>query len=312
MNAVEEYHEFTHNGKDQKHKRRNRRFMVLHKYGMNVAMSDSNSDPKAEEISMDLTTIKQSCRLLGYDMDDIAANAPSEKPYMTYLAFPDEILANVRDMERWIKSKDWYRIRGIPWTRGWLLHGLPGTGKTALVRGVAELLDMPIIIMDMSTFSNQDFSKTWRNSVANYSPCIMLLEDIDGVFNGRENVRKSLDGNVLTFDCLLNTLDGVDKSGGVFTIITTNKPETLDSALCLGDDVKSSRPGRIDRAIKLDVMDECCRRKIAGIILNECPEEQERIVREGEGCTAAQFQEMCSGLALRQYWERKDVDLNKG
>jgi hypothetical protein len=105
-------------------------------------------------------------------------------------------------------------------------------------------------------------------------PCIALIEDIDNVFHGRENISrkhgmmsflmasKKKDGEAdqpppspLTFDCLLNCLDGVDRCDGVFTIVTTNSIDKIDPAL--GQPRKlpdgtvefiSSRPGRIDKA----------------------------------------------------------------
>jgi SpoVK/Ycf46/Vps4 family AAA+-type ATPase len=56
----------------------------------------------------------------------------------------------------------------------------------------------------------------------------------------------------LTFDCLLNVLDGVERLEGVFVIITTNDITKVDPAIGqpTGDN-GSTRPGRIDRVIEL-------------------------------------------------------------
>lgn len=78
---------------------------------------------------------------------------------------------------------------------------------------------------------------------------IALIEDIDGVFHGRQNVLRgeSGQGSRLTFDCVLNCLSGVQTADGVFTVITTNHLELVDPALgrpmASGD---ASRPGRLD------------------------------------------------------------------
>ena len=40
-----------------------------------------------------------------------------------------------------------YTERGIPYRRGYLLHGIPGSGKSSLVAAVASELKLPIYLM---------------------------------------------------------------------------------------------------------------------------------------------------------------------
>ena len=127
-----------------------------------------------------------------------------------------------------------------------MLYGPPGTGKTALARAFAEDLNMPIYVYNLAEMGNHDLMKAWAEMQMNV-PCIALIEDIDNVFHGRENVARKNAGfsddhgpakkdddegrrprprhawpRPLTFDCLLNCLDGVERADGIFTIITTN------------------------------------------------------------------------------------------
>ena len=46
----------------------------------------------------------------------------------------DEDIKNLllEDAKDFLASEDWYAERGIPWRRGYLLHGCPGSGKTSL------------------------------------------------------------------------------------------------------------------------------------------------------------------------------------
>jgi SpoVK/Ycf46/Vps4 family AAA+-type ATPase len=145
------------------------------------------------------------------------------------------------------------------------------------------------------------------------TPCIALVEDIDSIFNGRKNIRNTNNNlDLLTFDCFLNCIDGIQNTDGLFLIVTTNKIELLDSALGIPRTNKnqnetyiSTRPGRIDRAFELKILDKDCRIKIAKRILSDCPEFIDKIIEIGNGDTGAQFQERCTQIALKNFWERK-------
>src|SRR5438046_10532869 len=82
----------------------------------------------------------------------------------------------------------------------------------------------------------------------------------------------------LHFDCLLNCLDGVERSDGVFTIITTNDVSKIDPALGLPRKLPdgtvefiSTRPGRIDKAVELTYMEPEDKKRLARRILGDYP-----------------------------------------
>jgi hypothetical protein len=254
-------------------------------------------------------------RILKYKIDDIGEDQ-DDKRSLNVLAFPKEIDALVDEIERWKNSEKWYRKRSIPWKRGWLLWGIPGTGKTSLAKAIGQYLDLPIHVFDLSGMSNYEFYREWSGMLSS-TPCIALVEDIDSVFVGRENVRnKNNNMDLLTFDCFLNCIDGVQNTDGLFLIITTNRVEMLDEALGKPRTDKdpngtniSTRPGRIDRAFELKKLDKDCRIKIAKRILSDCCQYIDSIVEKGDGDTGAQFQERCTQIALKDFWENnKDVE----
>ena len=46
---------------------------------------------------------------------------------------------------------------------------------------------MPIYVFNLAQMSNHELMKAWTEMQVNV-PCIALIEDIDNVFHGRENV----------------------------------------------------------------------------------------------------------------------------
>lgn len=72
----------------------------------------------------------------------------------------------------------WYAQRGLPYRRGYLFFGPPGTGKTSLSLALAGELRLPLYILSLSTGSLTDEMLTML-FVGLPKKCIVLLEDID-------------------------------------------------------------------------------------------------------------------------------------
>ncbi len=64
----------------------------------------------------------------------------------------DELIAErlTHDVNEWIDSSKWYIDRGIPYRRGYLLHGPPGSGKSSFIFALAGKLNYNICILNLS------------------------------------------------------------------------------------------------------------------------------------------------------------------
>lgn len=154
-----------------------------------------------------------------------------------------------KDLQEFIESKEWYKERGIPYRRGYLLHGPPGCGKTSFVKAIAGEIGYNIYEMQLSKLNDDSLSQLM--SVISRK-AILLFEDADAVFVSRvQDEEKSHENDALSgklkvresksqisFSGLLNAIDGVASVEDYIIFMTTNRIEKLDSALI--------RPGRID------------------------------------------------------------------
>lgn len=306
LDALELYNRYKRESDDGQRRYQIKRVAGVGKYrkGRGSYGSDGGGAEEGRAAPVD-TTDQPDRRYLQWQRSQLGMPSPDD-PWQS-LAFPPAVAEAVLEAKRWLASQNWYKEIGVNWRRGWLLYGPPGSGKSSLVRAIAQQLDLPVVVFDLASFSNDEFVSLWRELMTS-TPCVALLEDIDAVFHGRDNTLGE-EGGGLTFDCLLNCLGGVESADGVLTVVTTNRPETLDPAL--------TRPGRLDRHLELGYMDEDCRRLVAQRILSRWPEEIEPQVHLGglighqndDGSikrypdTPAEFTDRCCRIALRRYWE---------
>jgi len=159
----------------------------------------------------------------------------------TIVIEPEKQSKLLADIDWFISSPEWYHSRGIPYRRGYLFSGPPGTGKTSIVLGIATYLRRPICILSLSSVPSDTALFAAISDAPNNS--IILIEDIDCATAsavGPASVKsdETQDGMGVTKAGLLNALDGISVPDGRIFIMTTNHPERLDPAIV--------RPGRVD------------------------------------------------------------------
>ena len=196
---------------------------------------------------------------------------------MSTVVLDDEQKAGIlQDMNDFLKPKTarWYANRGIPYRRGYLFHGPPGTGKSSLSFAIAGLFGLDIYCLSLTeiTLTEEDLILLFNTLPKR---CVVLLEDIDCAGVSRPEPKKKSSKtkkskknkkskkapdtsdssdedetipsrgpklkNAITISGLLNAIDGVASQEGRVLIMTTNYPDKLDTALI--------RPGRCDLKI---------------------------------------------------------------
>lgn len=312
VKAVEGYYnEFAEGGSRDK---KSRRFMVQRKYGtLGHMMVAHRSLGKSAADDEDLQSGRRGAanefwmmgRLVSWHESEIGEGTVDTHKAMEMLAYPPEIDVLYENMVQWKASEDWYKERGIPWKIGMLLHGKPGTGKSAFVRASAIDMDMPVFILDIATMTNEEFVGAWELALT-YAPVMVLIEDMDAVFRGRKRVDTMTGG--LTFDCLLSRISGVENSDGVALFMTTNDLKSIDPAIgqVAEDATATTRPGRIDAIVEFKIMRPEERQRLAERIMRGMERQViTEMVWAGEDETGAQFQARCTKAALDFYWKKK-------
>lgn len=135
------------------------------------------------------------------------------------------------DLGRFLQQEDDYARLGLPWHRGYMFEGPPGTGKTSFARALANHFKLDVYYIPLADMSGD--SNLLQMIAAVRPRSVLLLEDVD-VFHAAMDRDEAPDGgdkDGFTLSGLLNALDGVATPHGLVFIATSNRPDVLDDAL---------------------------------------------------------------------------------
>ncbi len=154
----------------------------------------------------------------------------------------------VNDLQMFLESGEMYRSLGIPWRRGYLFHGAPGTGKSSIIKALASHFELNLYYMSLADVSSD--SQLIKAVSRIDGKGVLLLEDVDvyGSVQDREGDEKNKSNDKgPTLSALLNILDGPATPDGLISFLTTNHRDRLDPALI--------RNGRIDVSEEISLPD---------------------------------------------------------
>jgi ATP-dependent Clp protease adapter protein ClpS len=189
-----------------------------------------------------------------------------------------------RNALKFVRSRDGLRALGQSTRKGILLYGPPGTGKTHTIRYLAS--NLPGHTTLIITAGQVGLLGAYMSLARLLQPALVVIEDVDLIARDRESMGGPCEESLL--NRLLNEMDGLKDNADILFVLTTNRPEQLESAL-------SGRPGRIDQAIEVPLPDDVGREKLVrlygrGLVLTSAVVAE--AVRRSEGVSAAFIKEM--------------------
>ena len=177
---------------------------------------------------------------------------------------------DLQEIIDFLKQPEKFRSVGAKMPRGILLMGPPGTGKTLLAKATAFEAKVPFFSISGSEFIEmyvgvgasrvRDMFKEARKR----APALIFIDEIDSVGRVRgTGLGGGNDEREQTLNQILAEMDGFSGHEAVVVLAATNRPDVLDPALL--------RPGRFDRKVMLELLQQTARVDILKVHSRKVP-----------------------------------------
>ncbi|KAL2480793.1 Calmodulin-interacting protein [Abeliophyllum distichum] len=149
--------------------------------------------------------------------------------------------------------------------RGVLLHGPPGTGKTSLAISCAHDAGINLFSVNGREIKDQNHGDGVEALLETFdiasqaAPAVVFIDELHAIAPARNDGGEELSQRMVA--ALLDLMDGINRTDGIFIIAATNKPDSIDPAL--------RRPGRLDKEIEIGVPSPIQRYEILLALLSD-------------------------------------------
>ena len=211
------------------------------------------------------------------------------------------VKAHLIEAVQWpLKYPHLFEEAGIRPTKGILISGPPGCGKTLLAKAIANESGVnfisvkgPALLSKYVGESERGVREVFRKA-RQAAPCIIFFDEIDALVPVRSG--SSSDSHVAerVLSQFLAEVDGIEELKGVLVLGVTNRLDILDPAVL--------RPGRFDEVVEIPIPNEEDRKEIFEIHLRNKPLSPrivlDDLVSKTEGFSGADIAGACHKAAL--------------
>ena len=238
---------------------------------------------------------------------EVTAEIPNVK--WTDIGGLNEVKSELREaVELPLLKPDVFKKLGIRPSKGFMLYGPPGVGKTLLAKAVATeskanfiSVKGPEVLSKWVGESEKAIREIFKKA-KQVAPCIVFLDEIDSIAPRRGSLGDSGVTERMV-NQLLTSLDGIETLQGVVVIGATNRPDIVDNALV--------RSGRFDKMIYIPPPDRESRLKIFEVHTKNMPLSRdvnlEELADKTDGYVGADLENLCREAGMMAYRENPDA-----